>query len=246
MLFLDHTPKLNDTELEIYKYIIQNIEKAPYLTIRELATESHTSSAAVWRFCQTFECGGYSEFRFKLKNYLKTQEKEKKISDVDETILINFLQRSSESVIEDRLNRAAHLLVQKEVIFFIGEGTSRIIANYGEVYFSGFYTLSASISHPFLNPTSKIQKDVAKKCAVIAFSISGETQKVIKNLTYFSELGIDTITITNTDKSPLAQISTINIPYYITIEKNKSADITSQVPALFLIEKLGKKVASIN
>ncbi len=50
MLFLTYDPQLNPTELEIYKYISHNIEKVPYMTIRELADEIHFSKTAIWRF----------------------------------------------------------------------------------------------------------------------------------------------------------------------------------------------------
>ena len=47
---LTYDPQLNPTELEIYKYISHNIEKVPYMTIRELADEIHFSKTAIWRF----------------------------------------------------------------------------------------------------------------------------------------------------------------------------------------------------
>ncbi|MFR8961359.1 MAG: MurR/RpiR family transcriptional regulator, partial [Enterococcus faecalis] len=47
------------------------------------------------------------------------------------------------------------------------------------------------------------------------------------------------------EKSTIAQLSTVTIPYYITTEKSSIADVTSQLPALFLIEKLAKTVSTM-
>jgi len=90
MLFLTYDPQLNPTELEIYKYISHNIEKVPYMTIRELADEIHFSKTAIWRFCQKFECEGYTDFKFKLKNYLSERKKTAQPKSLDETMLIHF------------------------------------------------------------------------------------------------------------------------------------------------------------
>ena len=89
--FLTYDPQLNPTELEIYKYISHNIEKVPYMTIRELADEIHFSKTAIWRFCQKFECEGYTDFKFKLKNYLSERKKTAQPKSLDETMLIHFL-----------------------------------------------------------------------------------------------------------------------------------------------------------
>jgi DNA-binding MurR/RpiR family transcriptional regulator len=67
MLFLTYTPKLTHAELEVYRYLSTNIEKSVFMTIQELADETHLSKSAIWRFCKKFECTGYTDFRFKLK-----------------------------------------------------------------------------------------------------------------------------------------------------------------------------------
>ena len=245
MLFLTYDPQLNPTELEIYKYISHNIEKVPYMTIRELADEIHFSKTAIWRFCQKFECEGYTDFKFKLKNYLSERKKTAQPKSLDETMLIHFLQRSSEELLEGRIVQAAELLAKKEFVLFIGEGTSKVLAEFGEIYFSSIYNLSASVSHLFSHPVSKLSEETAKKVGVIALSVSGETQKVRQNIDYFIEMGIDVIAITNSEKSTIAQLSTVTIPYYITTEKSSIADVTSQLPALFLIEKLANTVSTM-
>ncbi|MGV3025400.1 MurR/RpiR family transcriptional regulator [Clostridium thermobutyricum] len=47
--------KLNNLEVEIYKYILNNKEKVPYMTIRELSEEIHISTTSILRFCK--KCG---------------------------------------------------------------------------------------------------------------------------------------------------------------------------------------------
>ena len=47
MFSYDEIQKYNETDMLIYRYIISNAEKVPYMTIRELAGEIHTSPGAV-------------------------------------------------------------------------------------------------------------------------------------------------------------------------------------------------------
>ena len=243
MLFLKYLPQLNDNELAIYNYISQNVEKVVYMSIRELAEELHFSKSTIWRFCQKFECDGYSEFKVRLKAHLNEKQLRNPLSDIDESILINFLKRSLNDTIEERVQVGAELLSESEVVIFLGEGTSKVIAQYGEIYFSSLFNISFSISHPLYHPYSHITEETAKKICVVAISVSGQTERVLKNVTMFKEMGIKTISITNTDKNTLASLSDVNIPYFITPDRNNTADVTTQVPALFLIEKLAKSTA---
>ncbi|MCL2560482.1 MAG: MurR/RpiR family transcriptional regulator [Turicibacter sp.] len=243
MLFLKYLPELSENELTIYNYISQNIEKVIYMSIRELAEALHFSKSTIWRFCQKFECDGYSEFKVRLKAHLNEKQLGKPFADIDESILINFLKRASSDVIEERIEVGAELLAESEMVIFLGEGTSKVIAQYGEIYFSSLFNMSFSISHPLFHPSSRITKETAKKICVVAISVSGLTDKVLRNVTMFKEMGIKTISITNSDKNTLASLSDVNIPYFITTNKNNTADVTTQVPALFLIEKLAKSTA---
>ena len=58
-------------------------------------------------------------------------------------------------------------------------------------------------------------------------------------------MGIDVIAITNSEKARLLNFQQSRSPTYITTEKSSIADVTSQLPALFLIEKLAKTVSTM-
>lgn len=50
--FLDKNLELNDTELDIYNYIVANLDKVVYMRIRDLATEAHVSTTTILRFAE--------------------------------------------------------------------------------------------------------------------------------------------------------------------------------------------------
>ena len=65
----------NELETSIYNYITQNSEKVVYMRIRELADETHVSTASILRFCRKVNCEGFSEFKVKLKMHLENNQK---------------------------------------------------------------------------------------------------------------------------------------------------------------------------
>ena len=50
---------LNDIELDVYDYVINNREKVLCKSIRELAKDTHVSTATVMRFCKKMGCEGF-------------------------------------------------------------------------------------------------------------------------------------------------------------------------------------------
>lgn len=241
MLFLDKNPDLKPIDMDIYKYISANIDKVIYMRIRDLAEATHSSTASILRFCKKFECDGFSAFKIKLQIY-RDQLREQQIPTLDETAILNFILRTKEPFFQEKIALAASLLAEKELILFIGLGSSNIIAEYGVLYFSSIFNMAFRIEDPGNQPIHFLNESVAEKLCIIALSVSGETLEIINYLSHFSLSKSSIISITNSSKSTIAQLSDVNIPYYMSTESVKGADVTSQVPALFTIEYLAKEV----
>lgn len=245
MLFLKYTPELSNIDLEIYKYVATHIDQVVYMRIRDLAKNTHSSTASVLRFCKKFECEGFSEFKIKLQLYKESLKDDHPIHAVDESAFINFIHRTSESNFQETLRAAAQLLAQKELVIFIGSGSSNIIAEYGVLYFSSIFSMAFRIEDPANHPIDFFSKSLAEKVCVIALSVSGETKNIVNYLNQFLANRSTIISITNSSNSTISKLSDVNLAYYISTEKNGDADLTSQVPALYTIEYLAKEVRKI-
>ena len=81
--------KLNDTELIVYNYIVKNVGLVLKMNIRELAAQSHVSTATITRFCHKLDCDGFVEFKIELKRFNEIN----KMPEIDDeiTMLIKFL-----------------------------------------------------------------------------------------------------------------------------------------------------------
>lgn len=245
MLFLTYTPELSPIDLEIYKYVATHVDQVIYMRIRDLANNTHTSTASILRFCRKFECSGFSEFKIKLQMYKETLTQDPAVHAVDESAFINFIHRTSEKHFQEKIHEAAAILAQKELVLFIGSGSSNIIAEYGALYCSSIFNMAFRIEDPANHPIDFFSKSIAEKVCVIALSVGGETKDIVSYLNQFISTRSSIISITNSGNSTVARLSDVNLAYYISTEKQGDADITSQVPALYTIEYLAKEVRKI-
>ncbi|MDN6162055.1 MAG: MurR/RpiR family transcriptional regulator [Atopostipes sp.] len=240
MLFLDYTPDLTPLEKDIYRYIAAHLDQVIYMRIRDLAEKTHTSPTTILRFCEKFECEGFSEFRIKLKIHFENQDK-KTLEETDETALIDFIHRANQPLYQENIENAIDLLKNKELILFLGSGSSNILSEYGSLYFSSIFKIALRIEDPINLPLDYISEELSEKICIIVLSVSGETNEIVKALHHPNLVNCSVISITNSAKSTIAEFSDVNIPYYISKEYNKSADITTQIPALYTIELLAKE-----
>ena len=214
MFGVDQVKALNDLEMLVYGYVMKYPEKVRYMRIRELASEAHVSTSTILRFCKKMGCGGYTEFKLQLKEHLEHRGQVRIKDDISEVIF-----------------NADH-------VFLAGSGMSGIVAKYGARYFSSMGKFCLYIDEPHYPTESRF----LEHSLVIVFSVSGESRDTIGHVTRFKEQGCIILSITNTENCTIAKLSDYNIPYYVTYMRLKDYDVTTQIPAISIVERLGKKL----
>ncbi|EHJ02079.1 transcriptional regulator, RpiR family [Clostridium sp. DL-VIII] len=227
---------LNDLELLLYRYIMKNAEKVVYMRIRELSDEAHVSTTTILRFCKKVNCEGYSEFKVKLKMHIQKNE-ENKISD-DTSIIIDFFRKLDNSELDRKLNVVCDFIKEARNVIFIGTGTSGILCKYAARYFSSIGRFAMYIDDPYFPRNYKMYEE----SVIIAISVSGETPTVIDHISNLKREYSTVISITNSENCTIAKISDLNISYYVQREKIGISDITTQIPVLYIIESIGKRL----
>ena len=227
---------LNNLELSLYEYIMNNSKKVIYMRIRELASEAHVSTTTILRFCKKLNCDGFSEFKLKFKIYIE-ENNIKKVSD-DTSEIINFLKNIENSDLDERLEKLCELVETANTIIFVGVGSSGILCKYAARYFSAIGKFAVHIDDPFFPKNFKCSGEYL----VIALSVSGETETTVENIIRFKKEGCIIASMTNTENCTIAKISNLNLPYYVQQVKANYSDITTQLPVLYMIERIGKKL----
>lgn len=237
MFSYEEIQKYNDTEIEIYKYIISNIDKIQYMTIRELAKKIHVSTSTILRFCNKSNFDGYVEFKDALKREKTTLNTFYPSNDLQE--LSAFFMRTNSCAFEKKISDAVEIIRKTDLVIFIGMGSSGSLAKYGARCFSNMGKFSVGLEDIYY----PVDTYTYKNAAVIALSESGESKGLIEMVKQFQHKHCDIISITNSSASTLAKISDWNFSYHLNQQRiNGGYNATTQLPVLFIIETLAKRV----
>ena len=250
MFTIEKIQSLNELEIIVYQYVIQHQSAIPYMHIRELASEAHVSASTIFRFCKKLGFEGYAEFKMKMKEYVGQKNEIAVPEDLSE--LKAFLDRMESAPFQKKLDKAASIIARADRVLCVGVSNSGYIAQYSARYFSTFGKFSMALTDPFY-PVWQFN-DTATTVALV-FSISGEVMQTIQIANQLKQHSCHIISITNSEKSTVAQLSEWNLSTYITMQRGKAdvdftsphaealIDYTSQAPALIIAETLAKRVA---
>lgn len=237
MFSYDELQKYNETDIRIYKYMVSNLEKIQYMTIWELAEELQLSTSTILRFCNKNDFVGYAEFKEALKKEILLQKSTPPSEDLQE--LSDFFERTNSNAFEEKLSAAVQMLRNSDMIIFIGMGSSGTLAKYGARYFSNLGHFAVGLEDA-LYPIEFFQW---KNTAVLAISESGETSRLMEAIHQFKQKNCKILSITNSSLSTLAKLSDWNFSYHLKPQRiNGGYNGTTQVPALFVMEALAKRI----
>ncbi len=125
---------LNETEAYVYNYVVKNTKKVLNESIRELANDTHVSTATIMRFCKKMGCEGFTELKYRLKESEEMQEtKEDNVADQ----FGFFIEKIKSSDYLDSIHRAAEIIKQSDLILTLGIGTTGDFAKYTSRLLSG-------------------------------------------------------------------------------------------------------------
>ena len=227
----------NQTEISIYRYLTANAVKIPYMSIRELASELHVSTATILRFCHKAGMEGYNELKQLVLTSMDGMKQHELKQDLAELELY-FQQVNTESF-EKRISAVVDMVAAAKKIFFIGLGSSGALARYGARYFSNLGKFAIGLEDQ-LYP---ITEEMADNTVVIVLSVSGETPGLIEFVNRCRETGCKSLCITNSASSHLAGMADMNLTYNVAYQQGPEGhNATTQVPVIFLMEAIARRL----
>lgn len=237
MFTVEEIQSLNELELAVYEYVMQHKTAVSYMRIRELAAEAHVSTTTVLRFCKKMGCDGYAEFKIRMKEFAGQKQVDQLPEDIGE--IKAFFERTETKQFQQKLEKAAAMIARADRVVFVGIGNSGYIGQYGARYFTNLGKFSFFISDPFY-PLNTLE---ARSTVAIILSVSGEVTQVVTSANELKKAGCSIISITNTEQCTVARLADISLSYYITMHRGELlVDYSSQVPTVYLLEQLGKRV----
>lgn len=190
--------QLNDTEINIIKYLQENISDLKKIGIRKVAKDNYTSTTTVYKLCKKLNFEGYSDmiYHFTYSSQIDCSE-----TNVD-------IYTNTNKQIDNNLETFNNILKKYEnkLIMFVSTGISQTIANYMNERLSvnGY----RSIANAHLQLLSKEYKD---EVLIFAISRSGETKSIIDILKQARSNDIEVISFVGSANSKIAKLSTLPI-----------------------------------
>lgn len=231
--------ELNELELIVYTFIVENMEQINQMTIRDLSDNCHVSTSTILRCLNKLGYSGYSEFKYALKENLSRQGQSFE-AFYDANVHVDaFLKKVNNESYRTVIDPAIELILNSKHLVFSGIGTSGILGTYGARYFSNLLFNAYAITDPFIPvPTKGLDTTL-----MIALSVSGETVEIIKQIEDFKRYGAKILSITNDQHSTIAQMADFNISYYMPEvtgpdPTEEFINLTTQVPVITLLEIL--------
>ena len=229
---------LSETDRAIYHFMSSNSDKIPYMRVRDIAKESHTSASSVMRLIRKLGFESYIEFRSQFT--VTTIETE----DFDKALSILARERFPRDI-ESKLNRIAERIQDCENIIFFGIGASGAICEYAARRFATIGYNSFALTD-YTYPIKSKLKNTSDN-VLITLSVSGTTTEVVEVANGFRrEYDFTTVAITADPNSTLAKMTDYLLDYHVEVLRvNQHEDLTSQVPCIFLIDQLSERLRKL-
>lgn len=240
MLTIEQIKNMNELEMSIYDYIMRHKENILHMKIRELADEVHVSTTTVLRFCKKAGCNGFAEFKIKYRIYLEQHKMDRIEHDIP--LMLDYFNKINSKEFFDKIDRVAQKIYDSEKVIFTGIGTSGTLGQYAARTFTNYGKFALCIEDPFY----PVGKGSHHKTIVIALSVSGETQETIRHIGEFIEENCKTVAITNQEDCTLSRMCDDTFTYYMPQQcVNKVLNVTTQVPVVFIVEALARRLKEL-
>ncbi|MBQ6249870.1 MAG: MurR/RpiR family transcriptional regulator [Oscillospiraceae bacterium] len=214
---MDH---LSKGHKRIAQYILDNYDKAAFMTAARLAETADVSESTVVRFAAHLGYEGYPEMqralqeivRGKLTSIQRIQVSRQQINDSD--ILGSVMQRDADSIRSaingiDRedFDRVVDKLQKAEHIYILGVRSSSFLAGYLNFYFHLIFKNVIYVQNTAAGEIYEQLVHIGPGDVLIGITFPRYSKMVIHAVEMASERGADVIAITDSKVSPLYPLS---------------------------------------
>jgi len=237
----DAVRDLNQNERQLFEYVVKNMDRVKFLSIREFAEEQFVSTTTIFRFTQKLGFSGFADFIDSLLVTAHTQQ------DIDIPDVVTgkgyseeYLKNAMEAVrvmSPKQVEAVIELLVKKPNIYILTDDNTHTIGQYCERLFIGLdiHAYFPETAYQMQNLTNRVRSTDM----IIALSYQGQDEVLIDFIQrVFLKERPYLLSITRADNNPLESLSDANFYVFADQIRVPGMDLTSNVPMLMIIEML--------
>lgn len=223
--------RLSEVDLNIYRFFTANVDKVPYLRVRDIAHEVHVSNSSVMRFIHKLGYDSFPEFKVSFR------AEQHQVQPTNQQI--NFVtDQNFPTDIYEKLELVADRMQQADQVIFCGMGSSGSLAEYAARQAAAVGFNAICVKDPFYPLVNQLKN--TSDNLLIVLSVSGKTIELLELLNNFiNNEDVTLVAITAEPSSKVALMSRYVLGYSVPQRRiAKYYDLTTQVPALYLTEQL--------
>src|SRR6056297_130815 len=230
----------------IADYIIENYDKAAFMTASKLGEHVGISESTIVRFADALDFKGYPELQKALQELIKTKlttvqrfaltnkysnemDTVKKVMDSD----IQNIRKTMEELDNDVLERVTHEILNAKRVYILGLRSSALLAEYLGFYLN-FILKDVHVVKAQYNDVYEQLININSEDVVIALSFPRYSRKTYESVKLLRRQGCKIISITDSQFSPLASISEMTL----YAKNNVTSFVDSLVAPMSLINLL--------
>ena len=213
-------PRFSKSQKIISKYILENYDKAAYMTASKLGNAVNVSESTVVRFALELGFEGYPEFQHALQEIVRIKLTSFQRMDVTNSLIgdgdvlskvlnsdIDKIKRTIDDIDRSAFDASVESLVSAKNIYIIGLGSSSILAS------SLNHSLRMIFDNVKLLDTSSADEiyaqimNVSEGDVIVAISFPRYSRKLITAVTFAKDSGASVITLTDSPSSPIASFA---------------------------------------
>lgn len=214
---------LSKGQKKIAEYIINDYDKAAFMTASSLGEMVGISESTVVRFANTLGYSGYKDLQKSLqeliKNKLTTVQRLSMVNSYsnDESILRKVLEKDMENIEKtinemdyENFEKSIELILNSEKVYIIGMRSSNFLAGYLGFYLS-FLLKNVKVVTSGPNDVFEQLLNANDKDLVIGISYPRYSKRTLEALEYCKEKGCKIISITDSLISPASNDADLSL-----------------------------------
>lgn len=235
----NHSKPLNETEMRMFDFVVKNMDRVKYMSIRMLAHECFVSSTTVFRFVKKLGFLGYNQFLAMLQLTDDSAERAMipeamKKSAYSEEYLKNIIETvrvlKRESVRELR-----ELLTTGPKIYLLAEGLSLEAAQYVRHILTSFGYDAELVSRS--NEINSLLRRIRTGDLLFVFSYTGESKRLVDTIERVKRVcHAKVVSVTRADNNMVQMLSDINFYIFADELHFNQTDITSRISMIAVME----------
>ncbi|MBE6632660.1 MAG: MurR/RpiR family transcriptional regulator [Ruminococcaceae bacterium] len=248
----DLIPSLSKGQRAIGNYIIENYDKAAFMTAAKLGEHVGVSESTVVRFAVALNYDGYPELqkslqeliRNKLTSVQRIEIANDRIGDSDilERVLnldIMKIRTTLDGIDREHFYRAVDAIIRAKHIYIIGVRSSASLANFMSFYFRLIFENVSLVQTASGSEMFEQLLHVSSEDEVIAISFPRYSKSIINAVDYASSKNATVVSLTDSPLSPIADKASC----LLTAKSDMLSFVDSLVAPLSIINALIVAVA---